>query len=106
MNRLAPRIRYSDTGSATDAVVGVSADQTEVVEDWSDDLLLRAANSDNPSWRATSTSLVLERAWSGGGEWAEVEDEEGLVIERKEVKGSGDDVELTPMTTMEDVMGM
>ncbi len=109
MNQLAPRIRYTDSVSTTDAVVGVSVDQTEVVEDWSNDLLPRAASLDSPIWRPTSTSSALERAWNdggGGGEWAEVEDEEGVVTERTEVKGSGDAVELTPMTTTEDVMGM
>ncbi len=166
MNRLPPGNHYSDHVGSTDAVVGVSADQTKVVEDWSDDLFPRASTSslrseggcgyhsykkgsrtgsvntsygsssgfgswtsrvlvrqrgeysrpgsmDNVKRNSTSTvgdnsrgdSLVTERGFSSGdGEWAEEEDVEGVVIERKgEVKGSGDDVELT--TPLETVIG-
>ncbi len=160
MNRLSPRIHYSDPFSGTDAVVGVSADQTEVVEDWSDDLFPRASTSSSQSEGSYSSGSrkkgsrtgsvntrsgncsglgswncnrgALDRLWeesslpgskddvklnstttfgdddrgdsfgiqrifsSGNCKWAEEEDEEGVVIERKrEVKGSGDDVELT-----------
>ncbi len=57
MNRLTPQI-YSDSDGDTDAVVGVSVDQTEVVEDWSDDLHPRVSGSSRSYGHASSTSPI------------------------------------------------